>query len=93
MSDWKIKSADVWLTSTDLRWVSEGENGLSRELYVNVTDSYMSLQTYIMYQGDTLLRMHLELQDRIKEVNVWITDQQQVEDAFNRVMIEGKRTY
>ena len=91
--DWKIKSADVWLTSTDLRWVSEGENGLSRELVVSVTDTYMSLQTYILYQGDTLLRMHLELQDRIKGVNIWITGMEQIEDAFNRVMIEGKRTY
>lgn len=91
--DWKIKNADVWLTSVDLRWVSEGENGLSRSLVVSVTDTYMSLKAYTMYQEDTILRMHLELQDRIKEVNVWITDQQQVEDAFNRVMIEGKRTY
>jgi hypothetical protein len=91
--DWKIKNADVWLTSVDLRWVSEGENGLSRELVVSVTDTYMSLQTYILYQGDTLLRMHLELQDRIKGVNIWITGMEQIEDAFNRVMIEGKRTY
>ena len=91
--DWKIKTADVWLTSVDLRWVCEGENGLSRELVVSVTDTYMSLQTYILYQGDTLLRMHLELQDRIKGVNIWITDTPQIEDAFNRVMREGKRTY
>ena len=93
MSDWKIKNADVWLTSVDLRWVSDGGNGLSRSLVVSVTDTYMSLKAYTMYQEDTILRMHLELQDRIKEVNIWITDQQQVEDAFNRVMIEGKRTY
>ena len=91
--DWKIKTADVWLTSVDLRWVCEGENGLSRKLVVSVTDTYMSLQTYILYQGDTLLRMHLELQDRIKGVNIWITDTPQIEDAFNRVMREGKRTY
>jgi len=91
--DWKIKTAEVWLTSVDLRWVCEGENGLSRELVVSVTDTYMSLQTYILYQGDTLLRMHLELQDRIKGVNIWITGMEQIEDAFNRVMIEGKRTY
>ena len=90
---WKIKSADVWLTSVDLRWVDEGENGLSRSLVVSVTDTYMSLKAYIMYQDDTLLRMHLELQDRVKEVNIWITDMEQIEDAFNRVMREGKRTY
>jgi hypothetical protein len=91
--DWKIKTADVWLTSVDLRWVCEGENGLSRSLVVSVTDTYMSLKAYIMYQDDTLLRMHLELQDRFKDVNIWITDMEQIEDAFNRVMREGKRTY
>jgi hypothetical protein len=29
---WKIKNVYVWLTSTDLRWVHEGEHGITHEL-------------------------------------------------------------
>jgi hypothetical protein len=90
MSDWKIKDVYVWLTSTDLRWVCEGEHGVTRELMVSVSDTRMSLEAIILFEGETLVRKHFVLEDRIN-LNIWITDGIEIESAFARVMDEGVR--
>lgn len=88
MSDWKIKDAYVWLTSTDLRWVCEGADGLSRELAVVFTDDYMNLEATLVFEGNILVRKCVELTNR-HDRNIWLTDEKEIEAAYIRVMVEG----
>jgi len=87
--DWKIKTADVWLTSVDLRWVDECDHNITRVLLVSLTDTYMHLEASLLYEGVTFARKRLELDDRKTGVNIWLTDLDQVDAAFTRVLNEG----
>lgn len=90
MNNWKIKDAYVWLTSTDLRWVCEGADGLSRELAVVFTDNWMNLEATLVFEGNILVRKCVELTHR-HDKNIWLTDKGEVESAYCRVMAEGVR--
>lgn len=88
MSDWKIKDAYVWLTSTDLRWVCDVGDGLTRELAVVVTEDYMNLDAYLLFEGNTLVRKCVERLYR-HDRNIWLTDEKEIEAAYTLVMVEG----
>jgi hypothetical protein len=88
--DWKIKDAYVWLTSTDLRWVHEGEHGITLEMLVSVSPNRMSLDAMILFEGETLVRKHYVLEDRVEQ-NIWLTDEYEIENAFALVMDKGVR--
>ena len=90
MSDWKIKDVYVWLTTTDLRWVYEGEHGITRELLVMVSENRMILDAMILFEGETLVRKHFVVDDRMS-YNIWLTDEHEIEKAFALVMDKGER--
>jgi hypothetical protein len=90
MSCWKIKDAYVYLTSTDLRWVHEGEHGITRELLAMVSENRMILDAFILFEGETLVRKQYVLEDRIN-VNLWLTDDYEIESAFAVIMDKGVR--
>ena len=87
---WKIKDVFVWLTSTDLRWVHEGEHGITHELWAMVAPNSMILESLIKFEGNTLVHKKLVLEDRI-EKNVWLIDEPDLEKAFTLAMDEGVR--
>jgi hypothetical protein len=90
MGNWTVKTAMVWLGSTDLHWVSDAGDGITRELVVMVMPNTMTLDAHILWQGETLVRKHLELSDRMVE-NLWLTDEYELDKTFIRVMDRGDR--
>jgi len=90
MSYWIIKDANVYLSSTDLRWVHDGEHGITRELLAMVSSNRMTLDAFIMFNGETLVRKQCVLDDRLN-VNLWLTDDHEIEKAFAYVWDKGVR--
>lgn len=84
---WKIKSAEVWMFSTDIVWEHEGEYGVTRRLDVNVTPNRLSFAASLTYRGRTLVYERLELDREVD--NIYLLDSDGVEAAFKRVMDKG----
>lgn len=87
---WKIKDVYVWLTTTDLRWVYEGEHGITHELLVMVSPNSMTVDGLIKFEGNTLVHKKFVLEDRI-EKNLWLIDETDLEKAFTLAMNEGAK--
>lgn len=84
---WTIKDVEVWLTSTNITWVHDGEYGVSRKLDVDVNSEWMVVTASLSYMGKELCIKRLTLERAVD--NIYFLDGEGMEQAFKRAMVEG----